>query len=115
MAEGLFYTAGVSGGMCVYVEKVEEGGGSRVLTPPILVRSANLYTCLRLHRARRGALCSVCSQCECREEESTLTHRGPYDPPPPAEAPPPKLHPQEVCVFVFWMSMNRGEGGFPPK
>lgn len=42
MAEGLFYTAGVSGGMCVYVEKVEEGGGSRVLTPPILVRSANL-------------------------------------------------------------------------
>lgn len=36
MTEGLFYTAGVSGGMCVYVEKVEEGGGSRVLTPPIL-------------------------------------------------------------------------------
>lgn len=51
------------------------------------------------------------------KEESTLTHRGPYYPPPPAEVPPPKLHPQEVCLFGFWMSMNTvGVGvGFPSK
>lgn len=57
MAEGLFYTAGVSGGMCAYVEKVKESGGSRVLTSPILIQAltctpAGVYT----ERAAGGAV-----------------------------------------------------------
>lgn len=47
---------------------------SWILTPPLLSLSTNRYTCLFTQRERRGALCSVCSQCECRERESRFNH-----------------------------------------
>lgn len=64
-----------------------------------------------VYTERGGGRCAACAHSvNAEKEESTLTHRGPYSPPPPAEAPPPKLHLQEVCVFVFWMRMNTWGG-----